>query len=179
MIYLLTGISGVGKSTVIHNCDAEFVHINFGDIVLEIAKEEGLAENRDDLKTISAEKTKQIQEKVVERLKQMDGKVLLDTHLTIESPYGFFPGIPYWMAKELQFKSIILIEAPIEEIQKRRNKDTGIRKREENTLEEIRTQRDMDRSAAVTLSVMAGPNVKIIENVDLEKASNELKELLE
>ncbi|MCD4739690.1 adenylate kinase [archaeon] len=177
MIYLLTGISGVGKTTVIKNCKAEFTHINFGDMVLGIAKEMELAENRDDLKSIDAETTRKIQRKVVARLKQMPGKVLLDTHLTIESHYGFFPGIPHWMAEELNFKNIILIEAPIEEVQKRRNKDTSIRTREQNTLEEIKTQRDMDRGAAITLSVMTGPPVKIIENVSVEKASNELAEL--
>lgn len=178
MIYLLTGISGVGKSAVIKNCHAEFTQVNFGDLVLEIAKESGLAKTRDELKEIDAHTTRHLQRRVVARLKQMTGKVLLDTHLTIESPYGFFPGIPFWIAEELNFKTIILIEAPPQEILKRRNKDTSVRKREKSTIEEIITQRDMDRNAALVLSIMTGPPVKIIENIKVKKAASELAELL-
>lgn len=178
MIYLITGISGVGKSTVINNCNAEFVHVNFGDVVLEIAKERKLAETRDELKNIGPETTRKLQEEAVKRIKTISGKVLLDTHLTIESPYGFYPGIPLWMAKELNFKSIIIIEAPPEEILKRRKKDERIRARKKSGLREIELQMQLDRSFAMALSVLTGVPVKIVENVDLEKASQELSELL-
>ncbi|MCD6414803.1 MAG: adenylate kinase [Candidatus Diapherotrites archaeon] len=178
MIYLMTGISGVGKSTVIHNCNVDLTHVNFGDIILEIAREQKLAESRDELKNIDAEKTREMQEEAVRRIKNISGKVLLDTHLTIESPYGFYPGIPLWMAKELNFKSIIIIEAPPEEVLKRRKKDEGLRARKKSDLREIELQMQLDRSFAMALSALTGVAVKIIENVDLEKASSELGELL-
>jgi adenylate kinase len=178
MIYLLSGISGVGKSTVLKNSDAEFTHVNFGSKVLEVAQREGLAKHRDDLKKLSPETVQKIQHLVVEDLKKMPGTVVVDTHLTIESPYGFFPGIPEWMARELKFKALIIVEAPPKEIQKRRNKDAGKRKREKSSLEDIKLQLDLDRASAIALSLMIGAPVKIIENVELDKAAGEMTELL-
>jgi adenylate kinase len=177
-IFLLTGISGVGKGTVIKNARGDFKHVNFGDVMLATAKTMKLAESRDDLKKLNPKQQEDLQKATVEALKAMPGKILVDTHLALESPHGFIAGIPDWIARQLNVKRIIIIEAPSEEIIKRRAKDVSIRARESQSASHLDLQRDMDRMAGMTLSVITGAPLKIITNLDAKKAGDELSEML-
>ena len=56
---IITGVPGVGKTTVINEALAklksegvEYQPINFGSFMFEVAKSEGLVENRDQMRTL-------------------------------------------------------------------------------------------------------------------------------
>ncbi len=182
-VFLVVGISGVGKSTVIRRAlkemKKEIKWVNYGDLMLEVLKDMGVNVMRDEMKFLPIEKTINLQEKVVQRIREMPGDILLDTHLALESPYGYIPGVSSKAIANMDLAQIIVIEAPPEEIIKRRAKDTGKRKRLHQTEEDIRRQLDVDRAMASSLAVLKGVPLKIIVNIDLEKAVHEFINSLE
>ncbi len=179
-VLLVLGISGVGKSTVIREAierlPEELPWYNFGDLMLEILRKEGKEIDRDKMKEMPVDEIKRLQDLVAEKLEKMPGAVIVDTHLALESPYGFVPGITWEFLERVPIKHITIIEAPANEILARRRKDEGKRKRFPETERDIETQLAMDRAMAGTISIRLGIPVKIVENLDLEKAVEELAE---
>ncbi len=177
-VLLVLGISGVGKSTVIEKALEKLPEkpawYNFGDLMLEILKSEGKSIDRDKMKELPISEIKRLQKLVAEKLNKMPGIVIVDTHLALESPYGFIPGITREFLEDTHIRHITIIEAPPEEILKRRMKDEEKRERFPQTEEDIGTQLMMDRSMAGSISIQLGIPVKIIQNIKLEKASDEL-----
>ena len=49
-LVVLTGIPGSGSTTVLNRAleEVDYLHLNYGDIMTEIAMEKGLVENRDE-----------------------------------------------------------------------------------------------------------------------------------
>ena len=62
-LVVLTGIPGSGSTTVLNKAleEVDYLHLNYGDIMTEIALEKGLVENRDELRKLPAETQKEIQ----------------------------------------------------------------------------------------------------------------------
>ncbi len=179
-VILILGISGVGKSTVIRNAlerlpeDKRPKWHNFGDLMLEVLKESGESTDRDSMKFFDIEKTKMLQEKVADKISSMTGLVIVDTHMALESPYGFIPGITNAFLDRLKIRQIVIIEARPEDILERRGFDKGKRKRFPENERDISIQLDLDRAMASYLAVKLGVPIKIIENIDLEAAVDEL-----
>ncbi len=182
-VFLVVGISGVGKSTVIRRAlkemEKEIKWVNYGDLMLDVLREMGVKISRDELKFLPIRETINLQEKVVQRINEMPGEVILDTHLALESPYGYIPGVSSQAVANMNLAQVIIIEAPPEEIIKRRARDTGKRKRFHQTEEDIRRQLDVDRAMASSLAVLKGVPLKIIVNIDLDRAVKEFIDSLE
>ncbi len=179
-VVLVLGISGVGKSTVIRRVLSKVPEnrrpswLNFGDLMLDILREEGRLVNRDEMKFFDVEDTAYLQRKVAERLSSMDGIVIVDTHMALESPFGFIPGITQSFIEHVKIKHIVIIEAPAKDILSRRSKDKSKRQRFPQTEMDISVQLDLDRAMASSLAVKLGVPIKVIENIDLDKAVDEL-----
>jgi len=124
-IIVVTGIPGVGKTTVMKRAaegmDIQFV--TFGTVMIEIAKEMGLVQNRDEMRKLSLEQQRELQIKTAEKVAQMKN-VIVDTHCTVKTPKGYMPGLPEWVIKKLNPTAIVIVEADAEEIYNRRAKDT-------------------------------------------------------
>ena len=114
-LVVVTGIPGSGSTTVLSKAleEVDYIHLNYGDIMTEIAIEEKLVENRDQLRKLPAETQKIIQKKAAKRIKEKSESenVIVDTHCTISTPDGFLPGLPIWVLEELKPSNFILIEA--------------------------------------------------------------------
>lgn len=180
-LHIVVGISGVGKSTVLKGAlegAKDVTWVNYGDLFLKIALARKLAKDRDELKNLPKEKIEEIQRLVWDDVSKMNGNVIVDTHLTIESSKGFIPGLPYPMIKNLKPENIVLIEVPPEEILKRRKKDEGLRKREEQTAEDLRMHFDLDRAMGAAISFHLSCPLVVVENVDLAKAIESMKRAL-
>ena len=99
-VVVVTGIPGVGKTTVMQKAaegmDIQFV--TFGTVMVEIAQELGLVQERDDMRKLTLDQQKELQVKSAERVANM-GNVILDTHCTIKTPKGYMPGLPEWVKK--------------------------------------------------------------------------------
>ncbi|WP_456419089.1 adenylate kinase [Methanocaldococcus infernus] len=188
MLVVVVGVPGVGSTTVTNKAveklreeGINYKIVNFGTVMLEIAKEEGLVENRDQLRKLPPEKQKEIQRLAGKRIAEMakEEDIIVDTHSTIKTPKGYLPGLPIWVLEELKPDIIVLVEADSNEVLMRRLKDET-RQRDFESTEDIDEHLFMNRAAAITYAVLTGATVKIIKNRDnlLDKAVEEMVKVL-
>lgn len=189
MLSVLVGLTGVGKTSVLEraqeheNCP-ELTTVNYGDVILELAQEKGLAENRDEITEIPPEPYDNLQEEVPYRIADMsEGEILvLDTHSTLDTPTGYRPGLPQETIEVLDPDNITFVYANAESIQHRRMNDES-RERDVPPVSKIREQQDVAKSMASTGAVLSMATLQLIENADggidiaAEKYANTLKNL--
>jgi len=165
-IVIVTGIPGVGKTTVMKEAaegiDIQFV--TFGTVMADIAIEMNLVEDRDKMRKLTLEQQKELQIKTAEKVAKMDN-VIVDTHCTVKTPKGYMPGLPEWVIKKLNPTAIVVVEADPEEIYNRRSKDIT-RNRDSDSKEKIAEHQQMNRAAAMTYATLSGATVKIVFNHD-------------
>ena len=165
-VIVVTGIPGVGKTTVMQKAaegmDIQFV--TFGTVMFNVAQEQGLVQDRDDMRKLTLEQQKDLQIKTAERVANM-GNVILDTHCTVKTPKGYMPGLPEWVVKKLNPTAIVVVEANADEIFNRRAGDPS-RNRDPDTQDQINEHQMMNRAAAMAYAALTGSTVKIVFNHD-------------
>lgn len=182
-VVVVAGIPGSGSTTVLKHAlkETDYVHVNYGDVMLEIALGMELVEERDSMRKLPPETQKKIQKKAAKAIKERsaESNIIVDTHCTIRTPSGFLPGLPQWVLEELQPDTFILIEADGDEILMRRISDTT-RTRDSERLNDIKLHQEMNRATAMAYAVYTGATVKIIENHNdrLDEPVNQMKETL-
>jgi len=177
-IVVVFGIPGVGKTTVLSETvetapkeGLKVQVVNFGDKMLEVALEEKLIEGgekaRDQIRRLPLETQRRIQrisgEKIAKIAEESKGTVIVDTHVLIQTPFGYLTGLPVWVAEALKPNILAIIEAKIEEITSRRAKDLT-RERDLDEEEKIKEHQKMNRWGAVCVATLTGATVAIIEN---------------
>lgn len=161
---IVTGVPGVGKTTVLTNA-ADKLGLDtvvYGTQMLEVAKSQGLVEHRDEMRTLDPDTQREIQQAAAEKIAKM-GRVMVDTHCMIQTPNGFLPGLPRWVAEGLDPDTVILVEADPDKIAERRA-DDQTRERDADTADEIRFHQTLNRSAAASVATLTGATVAAIEN---------------
>ena len=182
-LVVLTGIPGSGSTTILNGAleKVDYLHLNYGDIMTEIAIEQGHVENRDQLRKLPADTQKEIQKEAGIRIKEKSesDNVIVDTHCTINTPAGFLPGLPKWVLEGLNPDLFILVEAYPDEIAARRASDET-RERDAQKSDEIQLHQEMNRAASMAYATLTGATVKIINNHDnqLESTIDNLVEVL-
>ena len=174
-LVVLTGIPGSGSTTLLNKAleEVDYVHLNYGDIMTEIAIKDELVSHRDELRKLPAETQKEIQAKAAAEIKARseNDNVIVDTHCTINTPAGFLPGLPIWVLEQLQPDQFILVEAnPDELIYRRLNDDT--RERDLQKVKDIDLHQQMNRATSMAYATLTGATVKIVENHDNHLDSN-------
>lgn len=174
-ILVVTGIPGVGKTTVLDaSLEAaktsgmgEVVLMNYGTVMFEEAKSKGLVETRDQMRSLPVETQREIQRSAAKKIANIakNKTVIVDTHMLIKTPQGFLPGIPVWVTETLRPDVFVLVEASPEEIANRRSKDVS-RTRDVESVEDIKLHQELCRAAALTSAEFVGATIKIIENHD-------------
>lgn len=179
---VVTGVPGVGKTTVMERAaeEADVKVSVFGSVMLEIAKEENRAEHRDDIRKLPVVEQERLQERAASKIADM-GEVIVDTHASIRTPEGYFPGLPERVLTKLKPKAIVLIEADPESIATRRTEDTADRKRDMDSAEAIEEHQTLNRSFATAYAAVSGAAVHIVENEqgEIDRAVQDLLPLLE
>jgi adenylate kinase len=186
-VVVVTGVPGSGKSTVIDGAlrrlrelGVDYRVLNYGDVMLELMREEGIRD-RDDMRKVSTDRYREIQREAGRRIaKEAEQRpVIVDTHCLIKKPEGYYPGLPRWVLEELRPESIIIVEATPGEIAGRRTRDTT-RRRDRELMEEIEEHQLMNRATAVAYAAISGATVRIIQNRDkgLKRAVDEMVEAL-
>jgi adenylate kinase len=168
-VVVVAGIPGSGSTTVLENAleNLEYTHVNYGDVMLLIAQEMGLADDRDSIRKLSPDVQKEIQRKAAKDIKERseESNIIVDTHCTIKTPHGFLPGLPKWVLEELQPDQFVLIEADGDEIILRRINDTS-RIRDVEKLIDIDLHQQMNRAVSMAYAALTGATVQIIMNHD-------------
>ena len=168
-LVVLTGIPGSGSTTLLGMAleKVDYVHLNYGDIMTEIAIEEKIVDDRDSLRKLPADVQKEIQAKAAKRIKERSESenVIVDTHCTINTPAGYLPGLPIWVLEQLQPDLFILVEADPDEIIYRRLNDAS-RTRDVQKAKDIKLHQEMNRAASMAYATLTGATVKILDNHD-------------
>ena len=180
-VVIVTGIPGVGKTTVMKKAseglDIDFV--TFGSIMIDLALEKGLVKNRDEMRKLSLIQQKDMQILSAEKVANMKN-VILDTHCTVKTKKGYMPGLPEWVIKKLKPSVIVIVEADPKEIYNRRVND-NTRNRDLDSIEKIDEHQQINRAAAMAYSALSGATVKIVFNHDnaIEEAVNQAAPIFE
>ena len=172
---ILMGAPGVGKSSVLSGLKAkrpDYSIVNYGDLMLEVFGEKFGVSNRDDMRKSPVSQQKEAQKEVAHRLSKMDGKIILDTHCSVQTPKGYLPGLPFALLSNLKVERLILLSATIDEIYARRKND-ATRVREVNK-EEIIEHGEINKAYLAAYSAFTGAPASIVMNHD-----NKLAEAIE
>ena len=166
----MTGIPGVGKTTLlskivetIKSHDKSVNVLSFGTLMFEIAKENGLKE-RDDLRKLPLNEQQNLQKVVAEKIAAItDEIVIIDTHAFINSPEGYYPGLPEHVLKIIKPTNFVSVSAKPEEIYNRRMKD-DTRNRDKITLINIKKELEYQTGMISACAVITGSPVRHILN---------------
>ena len=176
---IIVGIPGVGKTTVIskatdflkqkgHNTNV----VVFGSLMFEESKEMNL-KNRDEMRKLSVDEQRRLQEKVASRIATMkDDFVIIDTHLLINTDEGYYPGIPMHLLEIIKPTNIIMIAAEPHDVMNRRQQDES-RKRDIRAETDIQNELNISKVMIACCSVVSGsPFLTIMNNNnDIDKAA--------
>jgi adenylate kinase len=174
---IVMGLPGAGKTTVLNGLKTDYKRLNYGDLMFEIEKEKYGIENRDEMRKLPIEKQKEVQKLVAEKLAAETGKVILDTHCSVSTPKGYYPGLPFEFLKGLSVKCLVYVTADVAEIERRRTEDPE-RIRD---VDDIALHDQMNRSYLAAYSAFTGaPSVILLnERGKAEEASAKLQTLFE
>jgi len=167
---IMTGIPGVGKTTllskiveIIKSHDKSVNVLSFGTMMFEIAKENGLKE-RDELRKLPLKEQQNLQKIVAEKIAALtDELVIIDTHAFINSPEGYYPGLPEHVLKIIDPTNFVSVSAKPEEIYNRRMKD-DTRNRDKITLITIKKELEYQTGMISACAVITGSPVRHILN---------------
>jgi len=188
-VVIVTGIPGVGKTTVINTAveqvkekhGEDILILTIGTEMFEIAKKAGYVKNRDELRKLptSLQRETQRQAGIAVAKKAKSAKVIVDTHTLIQTNNGYLIGLPEWVVKAINPKTVVLVEADSEKIASRRTGDET-RTRDAQAATDIQIHQEMCRAAAAAVGTITGATVRIIKNREglVEEAASELANTL-
>ncbi len=202
MRMIIVAVPGAGKSSTIELVRKEIPDVKkiiYGDFMFEIAQKRYKIKDRDKIrKKLSIQQQTELQEKSAEEIAKIPGNVIVDTHASIKTPSGYWPGLPVNVIKKLKPDVIILPEFRPEDILKRRQKDMNLKKpevtsagtvreprpvRDMESPEDIELQQQINRGFALAAATEVGCPVKIInlrfpEKSEFDHAATAAKDIV-
>jgi adenylate kinase len=183
---IITGVPGVGKTTVVNEAlkklsleGVEYKSINFGTFMFEVAMNEKIIQDRDQMRTLDRAVQKRLQQRAAQAIAQIQGNVLIDTHTSVKTPKGYLAGLPEWVLREIMPDSIVLVETDDDQILMRRLTDET-RSRDKEGSRSIAEHQQFNRSFAAAYAMLTGCTVKIVINADflLDRAAEDMATVL-
>lgn len=179
---IVMGLPGAGKTTVLNGAVSgltDWKVINYGDMMFEIAKRDKLVKDRDEMRKLHLKKQKAVQDEAADKLSEMQGKIILDTHCSIHTPTGYMPGLPYEQLRKFKVDWLVFVSAPAKDI-------LGRRQRDKTRTRDMAGAEDIERDIAVNISylcaysALSGAAATIIMNSDgkLDEAVSRLREII-
>ena len=200
---VVIAVPGTGKTStlqLLRKMKPDIKIVNFGDFMFEIAREKYGIKDRDEMrKKLSLEEYRELQLEAAKRIAEIKGDVVIDTHLAIKTPKGYYPGLPTEVAKLLmpdviailEFNPSIILERRLKDIRLKSTiitKDGIVRKpralRDIESEDEIELHQQMNRYFSVVVANEVRATVKIInlrnivQKKPFEHAQIAAKELL-
>jgi adenylate kinase len=129
---IIMGSPGAGKSTLLNNLKDKYNIVNVGSLMLKHALSLHYVKDRDEIRYLNKTRMDRLRFMAFDDIKKMEGKILIDTHASVEQNGKFAPGTPKKVLKHIglaRIKALIYIDAPTKDILFRRKMDKS-RKRE-------------------------------------------------
>lgn len=179
---ILVGIPGVGKTSLLSQVVESLKEknkvvsvVNYGTLMFDVAKENGL-KDRDNLRKLPVVEQQKLQKIAAEKIAAHDEEItIIDTHAFINSPEGYYPGLPEHVLKIIQPSNFVSVAAKPEEIYNRRMKDES-RDRDKITLINIRKELEYQTGMISACAVITGVPVRHILNGEgkIDEAANKI-----
>lgn len=161
MKIVVLAVPGAGKTTILKIVQKKLKNckiVNVGDIIFDYAKKRYGVKNRDEIrKKLTLEQERKAQIYAYKKIAKLKHKILLvDTHASIKTEEGYFPGFSEVSAQILKPDALVILEFPPKDILERRKADKK-RKRDIETKEEIEFHQQINRifAAAAASQVQA------------------------
>jgi adenylate kinase len=164
---VVSGIPGVGASKVCENARRElgdeYTLVNVGDIMLQEALEHGLATSRKELIRLRLRDQRTLQRRAGEHIARQsdEGPLLINTHLVVETPLGFIPGMSDTTLEDIDPTAFVIVDASTETIRDRREQSE--RSYEEFT-QSIDFHKQLQNTAALSYSLQSNAPVHHLRN---------------
>jgi adenylate kinase len=171
---IVTGIPGTGKTTVCgfverlgKEAGVRINVLNYGTVMMGILQESGRSMERDGMRKDSVDVQrslqKQVAEAIAEKARQTNDLTIIDTHMSIKTPEGYFPGLSSNNLSMLKPDLLVLVEAKPNEISSRRLKDSS-RKRDLTLEESVNEELNFSRAMACACAVLMSVPIKVVVN---------------
>jgi len=185
---VVTGVPGVGKTTVINGAmerlaaeGVAYTAVNFGTFMFDVARNEDLVSNRDEMRKLGKDDQKRLQQAAASGIAAMsaDANIIIDTHSSVKTPAGFLAGLPAWVLRELMPDMVVLVETDPDQILMRRLGDAS-RVRDMEGAREITEHQEFNRAVSAAYAMYTGCTIKIVKNENflLEKGIDDLVSVL-
>jgi len=183
---IITGVPGVGKTTVVTEAlkklkeeGIEYQSINFGTFMFDVAVQEKIVQDRDQMRSLDRAVQKKLQQRAGQAIAKIQGNVLIDTHASVKTPKGYLAGLPEWVLKEIMPDIIVLVETDNDQILLRRMTDET-RTRDKEGAKAIAEHQQFNRSIAAAYAMITGCTIRIVTNADflLDRAGQDLADVL-
>ena len=194
IVAIALGVPGVGKTTVLRKlvelAEKEGVKVrvvNLGDYMLKEALKRGYVDQRDKIRYLKLRQQLELQIHaanaiIAEASKTLkEGDILvIDTHAVIKTSIGFWTGIPKILMETFKPDILIVIEASVEEILSRQQRDTSRYRKDISKPEIVKSLMDQTRTLAFAAALMTSSLVKIVENKEgkIEETARTILEAL-
>uniref|UniRef100_UPI00406DA521 Adenylate kinase n=1 Tax=Odinarchaeota yellowstonii (strain LCB_4) TaxID=1841599 RepID=UPI00406DA521 len=171
MRFILTGVPGAGKTTVCNKLAEKMSNlsvVNYGDVIFEEAKKlyPSIIQVREDTRKLPRADYRNIQIEAAKKIGLITDNLIVDTHMSLKTPYGFYPGLIPETINIIQPDGIILLEFNPRDVIARREKDRLAGKRVTRDMEsetDILLHQQVNRMFAVSYSAINQCYVKIID----------------
>lgn len=178
-IAALVGVPGVGKTSLCISAARalNYVHVNYGELMLDIASTRNLASNQNEMFELDFDIQYSIWKEAaceISRISAIENNILVDLHGVDPSLVGYIVSLPFEI---LNPDVIIIIESSYKNIMMRRKADE-YRTRPIEGVNKLCMDMDILRSSMVCCSVMCGSYLNVVENNNFEKCLNELEDIL-
>ena len=175
---LVSGVPGVGASRVCEGArrelEGEYTLVNVGDVMLQEALEHGLASGREELSRLRIRDQRALQRRAAEHIgRESDsGSLLINTHLVVETPLGYVPGMTGEMLTEIDPSALVVVDAATGTIRERRERSE---RSYEHFSESVAFHKQLQNAAAFSYSLQGNLPVYHLDNEDnVEETSAQL-----
>ncbi|MHA1836169.1 MAG: adenylate kinase [Candidatus Odinarchaeia archaeon] len=163
MKLILTGVPGSGKSTICNKLkekQPEIKIVNYGDLIFKAAKEiyPNKIQVRDDVRKIPRLEYKELQIESALKITRINHDLIVDTHMSLKTPQGYYPGLTMETIKIINPDVIITLKLNPKDILERRKKDIISKTRMSRDVEkikEIEKHQNVNEMYAVSYSTIA------------------------
>ena len=185
MKIIVVGLKGSGKTTVLKKISEKRPDIkilNAGDYFEKVFKKHGLGRDTGQL-GISKEDYIKFHQEIFQEMSNEIKKhkhVIVDTHLFIHKPEGYYPGLPIFALSSINPDTIVILDYPAEDILKRRKKDEkqiGRKRVAEDNIKGVKREQEVQEHYGFVASGVIGCTLKIIKRDKKEKYPFEHAEL--
>ncbi len=178
IVAIALGVPGVGKTTVLRKlveiAERENIRVkvvNLGDYMLREALKRGYVDQRDKIRYLKLRQQLELQihaanaiiEDALEELKEGD-ILIIDTHAVIKTSVGYWTGIPRILMELFKPDVLIIIEASVDEIISRQQRDKSRYRKDIAKPEIVKNLMEQTRMLAFSAALTTSSLVKIVEN---------------